>query len=836
MISCICNYSASSFHAPPVVAVGVSAFSLGPFEWQPILPPAVIALLSVAVLVLTFRSIPRRIGVGLRSGFMLFRAVAIVIVAGVLLNPTRSVQNSHETDPTNRKPLYVVLDQSESMCTNDVSPSPDTPSTSSNISRFEAIRRTWFAPEFLSVLNQRVDPRYFLGGRDLRPTDSSSILNARPDSDGSRLTRHLESILRQPGISQSAGVLFLSDGRDTTGKPVSSLSPEAQRLGVPIFVVPVGTEQQQPDIALRVSVDHEQVYRDQHTTLHAEIRQVGFTGEVAQVRLFENGNEIESRRVRMTKSSTRLDFDVKPTVPTFDEGGKPAFGSTGIAGYKIQVESLPAERIIENNLRHAFIQIQDEKIRVVLFENDPYWDTRFLIGALRNDDQIELTTFIGLNERVEHVARYETDIENRESVAKHESFDPLGIGSGSASEIRVPQSLKEFARYDVVILGRGIERWFSGKSAERLRNYVLDEGGSIIFARGDPCDRTTAAGQSAHEVLSSISPVGWGQGILRDGGTLVRTPEGRLESSVDFQTVGDTEEILTRLPSMIAQTRIDHEKALSTVWLRDRRFAKSGAGDGGGGRGENSRIDYQTPNKNPAPAAIAHIRVGRGQVLAVLSHGLWQWAILPPDEQHLSRAFDLFWTRAIRSLAEKGDFLPGQSVGLSLNRLAFESGETVEIRIETRFVNPSEFESSTLTAVLPSGREQPLEWAPRPSDPEQFVSTMTVSDQGIYRIVLNTPNLVPTQAECRFAVYDLDRELLDTSADRASMEGLARASSGAVILLNQPTDILKHLDTLISAEETEDRRIPGWITIWTFMFITIPLIVEWNWRRRRGLR
>lgn len=832
MISCIFHRLAPSFHAPPLVAVAESAFSFGPFEWHPILPPVVIALVLVAVLALTFRSIPRRIGGGQRAGFFLLRMIGIVAAAGLVLNPTRSVQNSNPTDPMNRKPLYVLLDQSESMCTNDVPILAKDRSDLSDFSRFEAIRRTWFAPEFLSALEKRVDPRYFLGGRDLRTTVFSSLLEARPDSDGSRLTCHLESILRQPGISESAGVLFLSDGRDTTGEPVSSLGLEAQRLGVPVFVVPVGTEQQQPDIALRVSADHEQVYRGQRTMLHAEIRQVGYDGEVAQVRLFENGSEIERRRVRMTKSPTRLDFDVKPTVPTDEEGGDPAFGSTGIAEFKIQVESLPGERIIDNNLRHAFIQIHDEKIRVALFENEPYWDTRFLIGALRNDDQIELTTFIGLNERVEHISRYETDLESRDAESGSEPFDPLGVGSGSASEIRVPRSLKDFARYDVVILGKGIERWFPGKSAELLRNYVLDGGGNIIFARGDPFDQTTARGQLAHEVLSAISPVGWGQEILGDGGTLARTPEGRLENPVDFQAVGDTEEILTRLPGMIAQTRIDHEKALSTIWLRDRNRMESVRGK----TGEKPGFDYQTQNQKTAPAAIAQMRVGRGQVLAILSHGLWQWAILPPDEQNLSRVFDLFWTRAIRSLAKQGHFLSGQSVGLSLNRLAFESGETVEIRIETRFVNPSEFELSTLTAILPSGTKQSLEWAPRGADPYQFVSTMTVYDQGIYRIVLNTPNLLPTQAERRFAVYDLDRELLDTSADRAAMEELARASSGAVIPLDRPTDLLKHLDTLISAEETEDRRIPGWDTVWTFLFIIIPLIVEWNWRRRRGLR
>src|SRR5690606_1143757 len=105
-------------------------------------------------------------------------------------------------------------------------------------------------------------------------------------------------------------------------------------------------------------------------------------------------------------------------------------------------------------------------------------------------------------------------------------------------------------------------------------------------------------------------------------------------------SVAPTRAILTELPGLIAATRVEREKAASLVLLRQ------------------APADGQTPGM----AAVAHARVGRGRVMAVMGEGLWRWAMLPPDRAALDPVYDLFWSRAVRWLATGGEFLPGQDV------------------------------------------------------------------------------------------------------------------------------------------------------------------------------
>src|SRR5690606_14305778 len=152
--------------------------------------------------------------------------------------------------------------------------------------------------------------------------------------------------------------------------------------------------------------------------------------------------------------------------------------------------------------------------------------------------------------------------------------------------------------------------------------------------RGRPVELGTPQGAAVWERLGPLSPISWADELVR-GAPLELTPEGQAQSPLDLGPLG-AEDWLAELPGALATVRRHDDRSLASIWLRQRP------------------LDPDTP----AAAAVAHQRVGRGQVLAILSQGLWRWAFLPPDRSGLDAVYPTFWTRTIRKLAQSPDLLP----------------------------------------------------------------------------------------------------------------------------------------------------------------------------------
>src|SRR5690606_25356870 len=79
--------------------------------------------------------------------------------------------------------------------------------------------------------------------------------------------------------------------------------------------------------------------------------------------------------------------------------------STRIEGYQVvatpvplpgETESELQDVYLGNNSRWVFLQVSTDRIKVAMFEGEPYWDTKFLARVLREDPQVELTSIYSL--------------------------------------------------------------------------------------------------------------------------------------------------------------------------------------------------------------------------------------------------------------------------------------------------------------------------------------------------------------------------------------------------------------------------------------------------------
>ena len=813
-------------------------------EWRPLLPVqgillgvAVVLTLAVSAYVREARGL-RSAGPGAAKRLLLLlglRLAAILALAVILLNPTRV-----ESQPGAGflRPFFILLDTSESMCVEDLPPlaiddeaDRDTSGDPAPLNRLAHVQRVWLAPDFVARLSEVVEPHWFTFGERRLAAAPAEAATAAPVGQSTHLAEALAETLGDAaawsvtahaeggGDARAEGILLLTDGHDTTDESLAALLPLARQAQVPIHAAPVGTTQRQPDLAVRLRADHAFVYRNQKTTLRGEIDQVGFDGRAAEVILEADGVEIERRTVTLAPQPVPLTFDVTPAAPQRgasigEPEGEAGDDLVGLCAYRVRVEPLPGERLTTNNERHAFVQITRKSIRVLLFENEPYWDTKFLVQALRNDAQVELTTVIGLGRR-EQISRYAA------------SGAPMDGGDAPENDIpsSPPTTDEELAKYDIVILGRGCERWFPDDKASALVRFVDECGGSLVLARGIPFDALEPGGAAALDVIDPLSPVRWAQGTLV-GGRLRRddgAARGQPGDPLEFREVGETETILTELPGMLARTRIEGEKAASIVWVRTDPTADN-----------TEEVSPRYGSDRALPVAMAHQQYGHGRILAILVDGLWQWAMLPPTQGQYDPVFDLFWTRAVRWFAGGGDLLPGQSIGLSLNRLTLAPGETVEITVQTRYIEPDSF-APTLTVIAPDGVRETLDPARAGDRSTAFTASYRASAEGVHTVELDCPGFEPDRLTSRFAVYAESRELLDPSVDAAALEALAAATGGCVIPADRPEKLLEVLQAERAARQSDPIERSAWLRHWLLFAILVMLGAEWLTRRWWGM-
>ncbi|NBC11627.1 MAG: hypothetical protein GVY24_07850 [Planctomycetes bacterium] len=760
----------------------------GAMLYRPPLPMMMVIIgLGLAALVWGWLYLRRssEAGAGRRGVLIACRVAALVVLLWLLLGPS-AIDNagSRATPPT----LDILLDTSASMAQTDAR--PDDPTAT----RLDAVRNAWLNPDNLAQLDAVSRPRLYAFDRSPRALTLSPAQLANLEAVGDR-TRLLDAVARVHAAPADDGVtLVLSDGHDTRGGADEALLRRLAATGRPIFAAPVGQVRDAADLAVQAWAEADFLFDGQQTTLNASLIQRGLDGRRATLELFAGQRLIASRPVTLDEASSRQTF----TITAEAEPGRPVTPRH----YRLRATlddtaSAAPEAYRENNTAHVFVQVSRQRIRVALFEGRPYWDTQALARVLAADPQIELTAVYQLAPQRHTVVR-----------------DPR---AAEPDKPLLPIDQATLNDFDVVILGHACEAFFGGARGAMLEDYVRQRGGALVLARGKPFDDTDL-GRAAMERLEPLLPVRWGEQTVRDLRLSV-TDAGRENPLLVFD--GDepapADAVITRLPGMIAATRVRRERAASLVLLR-----QSAAQDGG-----------------RSMAAVATQRVGGGRVLAVLSDGLWRWSLLPPRFEDQSTVYHVFWSRAIQWLATGGEFLPGQEVSLSLDRLSAEPGQPIEATVATRYVAEQSF-LPRLRVIGPDGQARTLE--PQRAGPQSpnYRAVIEGEATGVYRIELydeGEARLVDPAAPLttRFAVADRSIERQDPSARPQVLQALADATGGACLGLDEADRLIDHLQSVHAARQRDVE--PRYDFAYWPVLATIAgvLGLEWFLRRRVGL-
>ncbi len=721
---------------------------------DPILPIPVVALIAAVMLFFTI-NIYLRVGKVIerwRNITLLgFRVAGIALVVALLLQPSRQ---ESLPPPSKERVTLMALDSSLSMKQRDME----------RASRFDTAKNLLLDAGAVgrNGLPESARIRMFEFSTDAQPL-GKSVLELAPKGASTRFHKSVTTMLNAPVAGEAVNALILlSDGHDFELINPVKTGAAARARHTPIYAVAFGKQGKVRDVATRITGFQPYCYVKQKARVAAALRLIGCEFETVNIQLLRQGQVVQTKRVNADEfQELPVEFEViEPQVGQYE--------------YEVRAQPLENEVDSANNSAITYLNVIDQQIRVLLLEGDPYWDTTFLQRSLMRNDKFE----------VDALVRYSKD--RVRAIRK----------TPGQGELRVPRTLEQLSAYDVVILGRSVERLLDASQIASLDQFVKDRSGTVIFSRGPAFEDSTA--------VSELQPVLWSeQG--RDRVRVDVTSEGR--GLAAFQALSDGGGV-EALPDLLNGRKAEDTKPLTST------LAQAAGRD----------------DPTPAPA-IVHRRYGSGQVISVGVEGLWRWG-LNAKVEGINSPFDRFWDQMILWLLAGRDFIPNAKFSFRPNSANIMLGEKVYFRLTMRQLDPT-VRSVPVTLFLGDKEVGRANMASSGPDSGRLVAEFLPERIGRYRAVARFPD--GTSQESRFIVYTENLEETEVATDVVGLRRLCEASGGRLI---EPADLKRLLQELNSekADTTPKTKLcPVWNVAWVFYLTGLLFGVDWFLRRRWGL-
>jgi len=693
-------------------------------------------------------------------------AMLLILARPMILQPEESVSD--------RPSFSILVDASESMNTEDMD----------GKSRYRAAVAALFDKRgnpLIPELFQRFRVKLYSFAKEARLC-SGVDLASRQQAEGkaTRIAKALMDVMER-GTDKPEGVLLISDGRSNEIDSRASVNNTARYLRtmkVPVWTAPVGEATEVKDVYVVTKLSSSYLLADQPGSIHASVTGSGYADWNVKLNLYREDTYLTSMQVTLRGGHAEVSFPIR-------EARK------GVFQYRIEVEALPGEADTQNNERCVVARVVDEKVKVLVVEATPHWDSKFLLRALRADMNIEVTSIFHINR-------------NKTFAVVEKISEDNALTKTVAPGIKMPKTKAELDRYDCIFLGKGIDDVFSSKELGLLRDYVSRRGGSMVFFRGKPYSTRSPE-------LARLEPVTWGQGSLRDARFELTGP-GKSNPMFDYQPHERQGDVIVReLPAMTSVTRVDDQKSLAVILAQTK---DSAYGD--------------------KMATVAYQRYGKGKVMTIAAAGLWQWGFLPQPLQEYDDIHARFWGQMIRWLISDSEFLPGRDISFVVDRNTYTPGESVRLAISARLVDPRRYRPY-VELTDPSGETVRLVPRLQADSDNVYAAHFNPEKQGQYKAVLHNNIGQPKSDMVRFTVYDDSLEARSVHADRDLLQQLAETTGAESLGLAQIQTLPKKIKAFarLSRERTKPRDI--WDRRWVFGILIGLFGFEWLLRRVSGL-
>ena len=571
-----------------------------------------------------------------------------------------------------------------------------------------------------------------------------------------------------------AGIVLVTDGVNNAGSQPRDAAALARQEGVPLFIYGVGITSPR-DIILQNLFAPDVTFVKDEVTVTVRVRGQGLIGESAELQLKLGEQTVATKTVAFGNDAEQV-IPMKFTPQTLGE-----FDLTA------SIEPRPDETVKDNNSRSQRLKVIDAKIKVLLVDQSPRWEFKYLQAMLLRDRRVEVKCYL---------------VEGDKGISRAPDSPYLP---------EFPARREDLFKYDLVILGDVDPKIFTAQNQDNLNKLVSDFGGGLVVVAGKrfmplAYRRTT---------IDKLLPVEFDPPTLESNQDPVAdkpvklqlTAAGRANAMLKLSDKDEENvKLWAQLPPVYWVAKVSRPKPAAEVLLVDPDPAKE------------SRF-----GKMPV---IAVQQYGLGQVMFVGTDNTWRWR---------KNVGDYFYTAIWGQIAQRTSIqrLLGVSkkTQLSTDRQNYLTGDRVTIY--ARLYSGVGFEPVQEPSVkgfhgLKNGTGPRPEVILRqiPEQPAMYRGEFIAPTAGAYSFWIESD----PQTLLDFNVTEPRFEFGETAMNEALLKDLANVTGGQFF---REEDLHK-LPDAISAK-TERVRSPMEVELWAspLYFILMLLVVSAEWVLRK---
>jgi hypothetical protein len=348
-----------------LIILGSISISLHINWLQLILFAAIFGLYTYFIFKYTIPVISKRLKIFL----IILRTVSLILILFVILEPVLTIKNKKTIEPVN----LIFIDNSKSIANND------------NINKIDVIKSFLNAAKTKKILDHSEIYSFGTNTKKLNGDNFDNLPFNEPTTNFS--TIFSPQLLDEKNISS---IVILSDGVITEGSnPIYT----AERLGIPIYTIGVGDSSKRNDISVQGILFNDYIYANNPTVIIATILNKGYNGQQVKAGLYEENKLIEEKTIQLSDQGIQnISFEYQPK-------------EAGEKKLSVFVTPLKEEYLTENNKKVFFLNVLNNKIKVLLISGSPSADMTFVKNSLLLDTNLIVKTItqIGDNKFLEQV-------------------------------------------------------------------------------------------------------------------------------------------------------------------------------------------------------------------------------------------------------------------------------------------------------------------------------------------------------------------------------------------------------------------------------------------------
>lgn len=582
-----------------------------------------------------------------------------------------------------------------------------------------------------------------------------------------------------------AGIFLITDGSNNYGSPPAEAAALAQQDKVPLYIYGVGITSPKDIIVSRVFAP-DVIFAKEETPISVLVRSQSMQGRTTKITLTLGDEVVDTREITFGPDGEQ-NITLK-CLPT----------KAGNFELEASIEPLADEAIKTNNKASQRLRVIDNKIQVLVIEQKPRWEFRYLQAMLVRDRRL-VSKFVLL--------------EGSTELSKEKDSPYLQA---------IPSTKEEWMHYDVIILGDIDPRFLPDAQLKNIGDMTSAFGGGLVVIAG----KKFMPGAYRRTSLENLLPVEWENQPAAPANVAAPAKSIPLELTFSGQNSlmlrlaeKETEniDIWKHLPGVYWTFRVSRPKPAADVLLAD--------------------PSKEMMNRFGPMPVMALQSYGAGQILYVGTDEIWRWR-RNVGEKYYTR----MWGQIILRLGLPRLLGASKLTQLVTDKKTYISSErmTISGRLYRSGFEP--MTDSTVTGTLTIKPEQntsasqadlskTISLRATPGKPGFYEGETVVTTPGLY--AFSTQNDPGTSLD--FRVIQPILEFGETALNLPLLKKMAETSGGELYreedLYKMPDALGVKMDKVPSPMEVECLFSPIY-----FAMIFLLATAEWLLRKRWKLK